>query len=163
MLTKTGKGVTECTFGSKLPNAHLAPQVTECTFGPLGTAETTHTKTVEPADASASGRLCCGSRVRARCREVVVFWQERSLSVQHDDLGLTAGRAVTGSERGPVHSDGRPGHEFEKCGATIPTWTPCAAGEVEKCTRNSSERARRSVVHGIALCIAFCGKLRCAS
>ena len=62
LLTKTGKGVTECTFGSKLPNVHLAPQVTECTFGPLGTAETTHTKTVEPADASASGRSCAVGR-----------------------------------------------------------------------------------------------------
>ena len=37
------------------------------------------------------------------------------------------------------------------------------AGEVENCTRTSSERARRCPVYDTAPYIAFCGKLRCAS
>ena len=37
------------------------------------------------------------------------------------------------------------GYEFNKCAATLATWTLCAAGEVENCTRTSSECARRAL------------------
>ena len=74
-------------------------------------------------------RLLCASR------------STRRRSAERPDVHRTA----RGGVRCTVRGGGR-GYEFNKCAATIATWTLCAAGELENCTRTSSERARRCPV-----------------
>ena len=62
--------------------------------------------------------------------------------------------APHGPERGPAHSDRRPGHEIEKCGASLPTWTPCAAGEVEN--MNPTLAGAHKAERGARYCSVHC-------